>query len=238
VKTLVKVLLVLVAVLAAVAGIFFYVVFGRNLPIEDHGHPAQGVETVKDSIVSATLLDVAPGKVALVDCGNDKAGDAIKAALAARGLHESDVVAIFLTHGHPDHTAGCKQFPAAKVYAMAEEIPVIGAAATVTDTLHDGTITTLGDLTVEAFLVPGHTPGSAVYLAKGILFFGDAAVAHKDHDMVQGFTLFAKDPGENLASLRKLETRLAPRASEIKRLAFAHSGPLDGFEPFAAFAAQ
>jgi glyoxylase-like metal-dependent hydrolase (beta-lactamase superfamily II) len=235
VKTAFKVL-ALVAVLAGLAGVFFYVVFGRNLPIEDRGHPAQGVETVKDSIVSASLLDVAPGKVALVDCGNDKAAEAIKAALTARGLHPADVVAIFLTHGHPDHTAGCKQFSSAKVYAMEEEIPVIGAATTVTDPLHDGTITTLDDLTVEAFWVPGHTPGSAVYLAKGLLFFGDAAVAHKDHDMVQGFTLFAKDPGENLAALRKLEARLAPRAAEIKRLTFAHSGPLDGFEPFAVFA--
>jgi hypothetical protein len=33
-----------------------------------------------------------------------------------------------------------------------------------------------------------------------------------------------------------LEARLQPRASEVKTLAFAHSGPLDGFHPFEAFA--
>jgi hydroxyacylglutathione hydrolase len=236
VKTLLKWLLVIASVLAAVAGMFIYWVFGRNLPIEDRGHPAAGVEFVKDSIVSVAILDVAPGKVALVDCGNDKGGDAVKAALASRGLSASDVSAIFLTHGHPDHTAGCKQFAQAKVYAMAQEIPVIGDAAKVTQPLQDGSVTTIGGLTVEAFWVPGHTPGSAVYFANGVLFFGDAAAAHKDHKMMQGFSLFAKDPAENIASLRKLEARLAPRAAEVKRLAFAHSGPLDGFEPFADFA--
>jgi glyoxylase-like metal-dependent hydrolase (beta-lactamase superfamily II) len=236
-KTLLKGLLSLAAILAALAGVAAYLVFGRNLPIQDHGHPADGVETVKISIVSATLLDVAPGKVALIDCGNDKTADAIKAALASRGLKASDVTAIFLTHGHPDHTAGCKQFPKAAVYAMAEETALIGDAAEVTQPLHDGTVTTVGNLSVEAFWVPGHTTGSAMYLAKGVLFFGDTAVAWKNHEIMPAFSLFAKDPEQNLASLRKLETRLLPRAAEVKRLSFAHSGPLDGFEPFAAFAA-
>jgi hypothetical protein len=48
--------------------------------------------------------------------------------------------------------------------------------------------------------------------------------------------LFSKDPAQNVASLKALEARLRPRAGEVKALAFAHSGPLDGFAPFTDFA--
>jgi hypothetical protein len=47
--------------------------------------------------------------------------------------------------------------------------------------------------------------------------------------------LFSADPDRNVASLKALEQRLQPRAGEVKTLAFAHTGPLDGFAPFAAF---
>jgi hypothetical protein len=39
-----------------------------------------------------------------------------------------------------------------------------------------------------------------------------------------------------VASLKALEARLQPREKEIMALAFAHTGPLVGFEPFAGFA--
>src|SRR5688572_27076143 len=57
--------------------------------------PAQ---IVKDGYVSAAILDLGPDAVALVDAGNDPAADAIRAALAARGLDASAVKVIVLTH--------------------------------------------------------------------------------------------------------------------------------------------
>jgi hypothetical protein len=48
--------------------------------------------------------------------------------------------------------------------------------------------------------------------------------------------LFSKNSAQNVASLKALEARLQPRAAEIQALAFAHTGPLVGFQPLAAFA--
>ncbi len=237
-KRALKWLAVVVLVLACGVGAVLYVAFGRNRPIVDGQSLAPGVETVKDGFVSAFVLDAAPGQVALIDCGNDKQGQALLAALQRRGLSPSSVVAIFLTHGHPDHVAGCGLFPGAQVYAMQEELPLLADKVRVTHPLRDGEVTGVGLLRVEAFATPGHTPGSAVYLADGVLFFGDSAGGSKDGTLMPAVRLFSAAPGQNVASLKALAARLQPRAQEVRVLAFAHSGPLDGLEPLRRFAAQ
>jgi len=231
-------LAVIVGVLALGVGAVFYVAFGRNRPIVDGQVLAPGVETVKDGFVSAFLLDVAPGKVALIDCGNDKQGQALLAALQRRGLPPSSVAAIFLTHGHGDHIGGCGLFPDAQVYALQEELPLLAGKVRVTHALRDGEVTGAGLLRVEAFATPGHTSGSAVYLANGVLFFGDSAGGNKDGTLMPAVRLFSQAPGQNVASLRALAARLLPRAREVRVLAFAHSGPLEGLQPLTRFAAQ
>jgi glyoxylase-like metal-dependent hydrolase (beta-lactamase superfamily II) len=225
----------LLLVLAGGFGAVYYTAFSHNLPIVDGQALGSGVETVKDGFVSAFLVDVAPGKVVLIDAGKDASGKAILAALARRGLAPSSVVGIFLTHGHGDHTAACKLFPGAEVYAMANEVGLVGDAAKVTHPLEDGAVTKVGDTVIEAYAVPGHTPGSAVYFARGVLFFGDSAGAWKDGAMMPAVRLFSGDPAQNIASLKALEARLRPRAAEVQTLAFAHAGPLHGFAPFETF---
>jgi glyoxylase-like metal-dependent hydrolase (beta-lactamase superfamily II) len=225
-----------VVLLAVVVAIVFWTAFGHNRPIGDRQVLAPGVTVVKDGFVSVALLDVAPDEVALVDCGNRRDAKPILAALADRKLDAASVVAIFLTHGHPDHTAGCRAFPNATVYAMQDEVTLIGTAADVRHPLKDGDVTQVGDLRVEAFATPGHTPGSAIYFARGVLFFGDSAGGAKDGTVMPAVRLFSKDPGRNVASLKSLEARLQPRAAEVRTLAFAHTGPLEGFTPLEAFA--
>ncbi len=229
-------LVVLLLVIAAAS--IWYTAFGNNSPIVDGQQVVAGVETVKDGFVSVFVVDVGPGRVALVDAGKDASGKAILSALARRGLTPASVAAIFLTHGHGDHTAACKLFPDAQVYALESEVALIGDAARVTHPLKDGEVADVGDLHVETFAVPGHTPGSAVYLMRGTLFFGDSAGASKDGVMMKAVRLFSKDSAQNVTSLKALEARLQPRATEVKALAFAHTGPLVGFEPFAAFASS
>jgi glyoxylase-like metal-dependent hydrolase (beta-lactamase superfamily II) len=234
-KRVLKWLGLVVLLLVVAAGAVWYSAFGSNKPIVDGQAVAPGVQTVKDGFVSVFLVDSGPSKVVLVDAGNDKSAKAILLALAARGLTASSVAAIFLTHGHGDHTAGCKAFPDAQVFALGGEVDRIGDAAKVTHPMKDGEVAQVGDLRVEAFAVPGHTDGSAAYLARGVLFFGDSAGASKDGVMMKAVSLFSKDSAQNVASLKSLEGRLAPRASEVQALAFAHTGPLTGFLPFAAF---
>jgi glyoxylase-like metal-dependent hydrolase (beta-lactamase superfamily II) len=229
----------LVVLVLAVAGAFvLYSVFGNNKPTVDGQRLVPGVQTVQDRFVNMFLLDTGPGAVALIDAGLDDSGKAILAALTQRGLSRDAVKGIFLTHGHGDHTAGCKVFPGADVYALADEVSLIGAAAKVTHSLKDGDLTTVGELSVETFAVPGHTPGSAVFLARGVLFFGDSAGASKEGRLLKAVRLFSKDSNQTVASLQALAGRLSPRASQVEVLAFGHTGPLDGFGPLAAFAAR
>jgi glyoxylase-like metal-dependent hydrolase (beta-lactamase superfamily II) len=237
VKRVLKWVGVVVALLVVLAGAVWYTAFGNNKPVVE-GPVVDGVETVRDGFTNVFLVDTGPDKVALVDAGNDKSGKAVLAALARRNLAPAAVEAILLTHGHRDHIAACKLFPGAQVYAMEPEASLIGDAATVTHPLRDGETVSIGDLRVEAFSVPGHTPGSGVYLARGVLFFGDSAGASKTGDVMQAVRLFSKDPGLNVASLKSLTSRLAPRRAEIKAMAFGHTGSLEGFEPLAAFAAR
>ena len=237
-KRILKIVGILLIVLGIAVGTILYSAFGHTSSILDGSQPAAGVHTVKDGFVSAFLLDTGGGKAALIDAGNDKSGDAILAALKDRKLDASAVSAVFLTHGHPDHTAACKLFPSATVYAMQEDVALIGDACKVGHPVHDGEVVQVDQLSVEAFAVPGHTPGSAVYLARGVLFFGDSAGAGKNGKVVAAVRFFSKDPERNEASLKALASRLEPRAAEVHALAFAHSGTLQGFAPLKAFGAD
>jgi glyoxylase-like metal-dependent hydrolase (beta-lactamase superfamily II) len=232
-----------VALLVLIVGSGWCYAFSSNKPIVE-GPIVPGVETVRDPLLGALaganvfILDAGPGKVALVDAGNDKSGAALLAALAKRNLTPAAVSAIFLTHGHPDHTAGCKLFPAAEVYAMEPDVALVGDAAKVAHPLKDGDVITVGDLSVEAFSVPGHTPGSAVYLARGVLFFGDSAGATKDGELKKAVGLFSKDSAQNVASLKALASRLTARKQDIKAMAFGHTGSLPGMDQLLAFASR
>src|SRR5579883_2280559 len=118
---------VVLVLVALAAGGVIYSAFANNRPIVDGQKLADGVQVVKDGFVSAVILDAAPGKVVLIDSGNDKAAASIKAALNGR-----TVQGIFLTHGHPDHTNGCRAFPGVDIYAMENEVGLVGDAAHVT----------------------------------------------------------------------------------------------------------
>jgi len=235
-KKLAKWLGVIVLLLALAAGGVYYVAFFPSSAITDGQDVAPGARTIKDGFVSVFMLDAGGGKVVLIDAGNDKKGAAIRAELTRRKLDDSTVAAIFLTHGHGDHTAAAKTFPNATIYALVAEVPRIGTDVAKVTTVSDGEKTTVGELTVETFAVPGHTVGSAVFLAKGVLFFGDSAGGGKSGKMLPAVGLFSSDSAQNVSSLKALSTRLEPRQGEVKTLAFAHTGPLEGYGFLSEFA--
>jgi glyoxylase-like metal-dependent hydrolase (beta-lactamase superfamily II) len=210
---------------------------------------------VKDGYVSLYVLEVGPGKVALVDAGVDTEGKAILAELSRRGLTADAVEAIFLTHGHTDHVAAAPRFPKARVYALAADVPLAegrrkglgplprllplrDTGTRVTQPLSDGDVIPVGDTTVRVFAIPGHTGGSAAYLARGVLFLGDSADAGKKGQVVPAAYIFSDDMARNRESLKQLAARLEPFAAEVRVLAFSHSGTLNGFEPLRAFARE
>lgn len=244
-----------VVIVALVASPFaaFAITTANDAPIVDGAPLGTRGKQVKDGFVSAAVLDIGGGKIALVDCGNDKEAKAVLAELGRRNLGADAVTAVFVTHGHADHVAGCAKFPKAEIYAMAADKDLIEGRAKghgpatrwmgahdsgvrVGHALSDGDEVTIGELAVTAFALPGHTAGSAVYLADGVLYFGDGASSSKDGKLTPAKYLFSDDQKQDIASLGALEQRLEPRAAEIKTLEFAHSGTLSGFEPLRAFA--
>ena len=238
-------LLVLVVVPIVALGA---VTFGGLAPLEDESLGRLG-EVVKDGYVAIGLLDVGEGKLALIDAGVDKDGKALMAALTRRGRNPEDVVAVFLTHGHPDHLAGVHLLPKATVHVIGAEIPYMTG-----ETKYRGPLPGLmgvkdpgfrpaaigdrdrievGTRTIEVLAVPGHTIGSAAYLVDDVLFLGDAANLEAEGGLRSGPWLFSDDVDQQSASLRSLANALKGR--KIRKMVFAHTGSAESAAPLESF---
>jgi hydroxyacylglutathione hydrolase len=235
--------------LAAVSLVAFSV--ARRAPIQDGLVLEQFAETVKGVHVASFLLDAGGGEVALVDAGDDFDGRALLAALTRRGLTAAAVSAVFLTHGHPDHVAGCHLFPRARIYVGEGDAAIAEGRATsrgvlarlygakalgvrTTDVLHDGDEVRVGALSVRVYALPGHTPGSVAYLVRGVLFLGDSADASRGGRLLPAKWGLSDDLELNRHSLKALALRLPP--GSVRALAFGHSGAVLSSEPLIDFA--
>ncbi len=81
------------------------------------------------------------------------------------------IKAVLITHRHESHTAGVgtlKKIYSFDIYAANSEIEGFQ-----TRTVHDGDRIRIGDLDIEALLVPGHSIDSIVYRIDYAIFTGD-----------------------------------------------------------------
>ena len=251
-KRLLKVAgLILLVVVIAVAGLLAVTFMGRQ-PIVD-GQEFGDMRIIADGFSSLAVIPISDRQVALVDAGDDQAGEAIKRELARRKLAPGAVAAILLTHGHPDHTGGLGQFPQAEVMALEAEVPLVEGRAgskgpvtrlfpvsptgvTVKRVLHDGEVVMLGTFPVRVYAVPGHTAGSAAYFVNGALFVGDSADVASDGRLQGSPWIFSDSQSENRESLVKLEQRLVSDGADVKVIIPSHSGTAGGLAPLSAFA--
>ncbi|MEK7474853.1 MAG: MBL fold metallo-hydrolase [Candidatus Coatesbacteria bacterium] len=255
-KKLLTILAVVVAVpLVAIVVLFFSVLhaFTATTPIENEFEPAPGVHTVQLRRFSACfVVQSRPGKVVLVDAGMDPDAKAILRALYFLGMGSDAVEAVLLTHGHAANLGGLQVFSWAPVSSLEADVPLVeGMVGTpspfgrlmevrptgvkVARVLRDGETVRFGSLAVRVFAVPGHTRGSAAYLARGVLFMGDSADSLKKGGMRGAKWWFSESLDANRRSLKALAARLNP--ADVKAIVFAHSGALAGLKALEDFAA-
>lgn len=251
-KIIRNILIIITVFVLGFIGLVFYS-FSRTIRLKDMQPLSGGAVQVKDGMVSVGIIPSGDGQVIMVDCGNDPKAAAILNDLRHMGLGREAVKTILLTHGHPDHVAGCAVFSDAEVFAMAPEQGLLegreaansmighlfgkrNSGIHVTRYLQDGETVQRGNVYVNAYLIPGHTDGSAAYLAAGTLYLGDSADSSNEGHLLRAKRIASNDVQQNRQSLKTLAERLKPRASEIQFLEFAHSGPLRGFGPLEEFA--
>ncbi len=185
--------------------------------------------------------------LAVVDLGWWGAADELRAALRTMGADSSDVVAVFLTHAHRDHIAAWPVLRDATFYLAEAEAPYLFGEAEYRGwipraadrvvpprsprrgeievaTFASDTSFVLGSDTIRAFLVPGHTPGSTAYLARTVLFAGDA-LAKTPWGFRHALPGYSDDVGEAAASLRSLFERVAPYDVRVACTAHAQCRP-------------
>lgn len=128
------------------------------------------------------VVDENSGKGAVIDPGG--AAESISAAIKKVGMKPE---AIFLTHGHYDHTGAVlelkKEFPEIPVYLHAKDavqtqkvdslMPDIGE----TMPYDEGDELSIGDMRFHVLHTPGHTAGSVTLEAGEVLFTGDTMFA-------------------------------------------------------------
>ncbi len=209
-----------------------------HLPQRDGARIEAGPELVgllSGGYVYAWVLKT-PHGAALIDAGADPQGKELLAELAARGVRPEQVHTILLTHGHVDHWAGAHLFPNARVvlgpgegallrgeYVQKSLVgrmtrsmarPPLPAQL---EEVKDGEALEVDGEPIRAIHVPGHTPGSMVYLWRDVLFIGDVLV-RSNRGLDSSPFIFSESNEESRASLRKL------KGLEFSRIADGHAG--------------
>jgi len=223
-------------------------VLGPSGAMEMHGGAvpeAPHVTRVISAHSSAYLLPTTEGTsdYIVIDAGMDTEARNIRATLAELGA--AAVGAIFITHGHVDHVKGVNGLGATDIYVSDHDEPYLlgqkraeGFIGTMLGRLprnarpdherikrvDDGTAVTIGERTVRAYHMPGHTSGSMAYVVDGVLFVGDALYFNKDGQAGLSPGPLNWDSREAASSLGSLIERLDNDGIEITAVVPSHSG--------------
>lgn len=180
----------------------------------------------------------------VIDLGWTGAKEALRSALAELGADSTEVAAVFVTHAHRDHIEAWPVVASAPFYLGAPErdflfgefhyrawVPRAAAAIKPPDLpptgaieVHEFTRDTaivVGADTVHAFLVTGHTPGSAAYVFRNVLFAGDALTRSRREGFRAARARYSEDPRQAEESLRSLLDRVA--SLRVRYVCTAHA---------------
>lgn len=157
------------------------------------GSGAAGIGLTDDYDCHVYLIN-GGGELALVDAGAGLGVSHILNVVRADGFHLNDIRYVLITHTHADHAGGAARLGSeldAAFYVSAQEAAFLRDAdeeavgltfareagfypsdyrlepCAVDRELHDGEVFHVGDLSVKAILLPGHSIGSMLYLVQG-----------------------------------------------------------------------
>lgn len=147
---------------------------------------------------SMVYLARIPNGVVAIDLGWWGAERSVQRALRELGASANNVTDVFLTHSHRDHVGAWRLVRGSRFHLAAAERPTFtgerrhhGWVPRAAERVKRSALPRPGEVdirvfsrdtsfvfgadTLRAYVVPGHTAGSVVYLFRGILFLGDAA---------------------------------------------------------------
>ena len=168
----------------------------------------------------------------------------LERALNSLGATTADVRRVFVTHAHRDHISAWPAFRSATFHMAAPEVPLfVGTRESksliprLADRLRrpnrprpgelavggfsQDTMFVIGADTLRAYLVPGHTPGSAAYLFRGVLFAGDAVSWASAGEFAPAKPHYSDDPRASVRNLEKLWSMLP--AGAVRYVCTAHA---------------
>ena len=117
--------LLLIVIALALAGTAWVVMTG-GMPLEDGKKLAGGRITMAvDDFMAAYVVELANGKLVLIDATMDQDAVAIRRTVTSLGKSLHDVIGIFITHGHGDHIAGAWSLPHARVFALEADADLV-----------------------------------------------------------------------------------------------------------------
>jgi hydroxyacylglutathione hydrolase len=200
-----------------------------------------GLLSVENQFVEIYGFPVGDG-VILIDTGVDAKAHGIDALLSRLHRSREQVSAIFLTHGHGDHTAAATLFPTAKVYGGKADATLFdgtyenpkrlgrwfsksfkGKFFSLPNPLEGRQEILVGDGSEKLLAIPfaGHTPGTYLYLFRGVLFTGDT-IAFKKEKLFPAPEMFHADTKQNLQAILQLPTTL--KGLTVEQLCTGHWG--------------
>ncbi|MDX2010752.1 MAG: MBL fold metallo-hydrolase [Myxococcaceae bacterium] len=176
-----------------------------------------------DLFTSCYLLKTEAGPVMVDACWRP---EELRARLRENDVAPEDVRTVLLTHAHQDHVGGLPLLPNARLFALPEEQPVVDqyAKRPIDEPLTDGQVLTFGSTEVRVYAVPGHTAGSAVFLAGTTLLLGDNALITARGALGPVPRDRSADPDQNVRSMVAVAERLEVEGRAVEWLAPAHSG--------------
>ena len=117
------------------------------------------------------LIDQATKKAVVIDPGYSP--EFIKQTADDEG---AEIVMIINTHGHWDHTSANEpliKLTGAELLINERDLPIFQDGNKYCKRAYGGDVIQLGELSLQALLTPGHSPGSISLICEDLLFSGD-----------------------------------------------------------------